>query len=78
MTPEQRTVGDIAVAALAQDHEELCRLINDVHRRQVRDATASAMTLIVASLRNCFTEADWQAVVDGARLVLLELEMETP
>lgn len=76
MNEAQRTVANIALAALTQDHDQLARLINELPRRQVRDATAHALTLLVAGLKPCFTDDDWQGLIQDGRLALLDLEME--
>jgi hypothetical protein len=76
VTPDQQLVAGIAMAALTQDHQGLAQLINDCPADKVRDATAHALTVLVAGFRPSFTPHDWQDLINQARASLLLLELD--
>lgn len=78
MTPEQMAVGRIVVAALEGDGDELCRLINAVPKRKLRDASAKSVDLLADCFRQIINPADWQQIVAEARASLLLLDLDEP
>ncbi|WP_432090393.1 hypothetical protein [Streptomyces sp. NRRL F-5630] len=76
----QRTVGNLVLAALAGDRDDLARQINQLPEHQVRDATNQALALLADSFRQSIPPHEWQALLGEARgaLLLLDLEGITP
>lgn len=76
MTPDQRLVADVAMAALTEDHEELADLVNNLTDDKTRPVAAHTLTFLVSIFRNIIDPADWQGLIDEAKASRLLLDLD--
>ena len=78
LTRDQTVIADIVLAALDGRSHDMCQLLNALPRRQHADAGAKSLDLMTQIFRSVITPADWQALVEEARVSRALLDLDDP